>query len=191
MIGALLLIWILFSFLDESFLTARNLSNLFLQTSVIAILAIGMVLIIVSGNIDLSIGSIVGLTGGIAAILNVWYDWGPVSVIIAVIMIGGLIGLFQGWWIAYRGVPSFIVTLGGMLIFRGILLGISGSQTISPLSPGLRMIGTSYIPPFIGIVIGILTVVVLFLFMFRNRLSHRKYGFEEGHWFLLLVKWSF
>ncbi|MGX1191791.1 ABC-type xylose transport system permease subunit [Metabacillus sp. SLBN-84] len=107
MIGALLIIWILFSVLNDTFLTPRNLSNLFLQMSVTSILAIGMVLIIVSGQIDLSVGSLVGLTGGVAAILNVWLGWDTIPVIIATVVLGALIGLWQGWWIAYRAVPAF------------------------------------------------------------------------------------
>src|SRR5690606_17306728 len=104
MIGALLGIWLLFTFLNERFLSATNLSNLFLQMSVTAILAIGMVMVIVAGHIDLSIGSIVGFTGGIAAILNVWHDWNAIPVIIAVVALGAVIGLVQGWIVAYKAV---------------------------------------------------------------------------------------
>lgn len=95
MIGALLTIWILFSFLSDAFLTPRNLSNLFLQMSVTSILAIGMVMVIVAGQIDLSVGSLVGLTGGVAAILNVWLEWNTIPVIIATVLLGALIGLIQ------------------------------------------------------------------------------------------------
>jgi D-xylose transport system permease protein len=178
MIAALVGIWLLFSFLHDSFLTPRNLSNLFLQMSVTSILAIGMVLIIVAGQIDLSVGSLVGLTGGVAAILNVWYDWGTIPVIITTIALGALIGFWQGWWVAYRAVPAFIVTLGGMLIFRGILLGISGSVTISPLSPGLRLLGTSYVPNSIGLIFAILGIAVSIYLMFNKRASRKKYGFD-------------
>jgi D-xylose transport system permease protein len=178
MIAALVGIWALFAFLNDAFLTPRNLSNLFLQMSVTSILAIGMVLIIVAGQIDLSVGSLVGMTGGVAAILNVWYEWDTIPVIIATVALGALVGLWQGWWIAYRAVPAFIVTLGGMLIFRGILLGITGSMTIAPLSPNLRLLGTSYVPNSLGMVFAALTIAVTLYFMFNKRASRKRYGFE-------------
>jgi D-xylose transport system permease protein len=88
--------------------------------SVTSILSIGMVLIIVAGQIDLSVGSLVGLTGGVAAILNVWHGWSTLPVIVITLALGALIGLFQGWCVAYKAIPAFIVTLGGMLVYRGI-----------------------------------------------------------------------
>ncbi|KHF29162.1 Xylose transport system permease protein XylH [Anoxybacillus sp. BCO1] len=119
MIGALIAIWIFFGMLNETFLSARNLSNLFTQMSVTAILAIGMVLVIVAGHIDLSVGSIVGLTGGIAAILSNWMGMPTSVVIVCTLLAGALVGFVQGWLVAYRAIPAFIVTLGGMMIFRG------------------------------------------------------------------------
>src|SRR5699024_1774376 len=122
LIIALFLIAILFASLTGGdFLSPRNLSNLFTQMAVISVLAIGMTFVIVTAHIDLSVGSLAGLTGGIAAILHVWYDWNTGLVVLVTILIGALLGLWQGWWVAYRAVPAFIVTLGGMLIFRGIL----------------------------------------------------------------------
>lgn len=178
MIGALLTIWILFSFLSDAFLTPRNLSNLFLQMSVTSILAIGMVMVIVAGQIDLSVGSLVGLTGGVAAILNVWLEWNTIPVIIATVLLGALIGLIQGWWVAYRAVPAFIVTLGSMLIFRGALQGITNSQTIAPLSPELKSVGQAYVLPSIGIILGIIAVAIMAFVLMRQRSSRVKYGFE-------------
>ncbi|MFD0710430.1 sugar ABC transporter permease [Paenibacillus sp. GCM10027626] len=178
MIGALVLIWLLFTILNDSFLTPRNLSNLFLQMSVTSVLAIGMVLVIVAGHIDLSVGSIVGLTGGVSAILNVWYDWNTIPVIIIVVALGAVIGLFQGWMVAYRAVPAFIVTLGGMLIYRGILLGISGSQTVAGLSPDFKAIGTAYVTPALGMTLGAVAVLLAIAGMIRKRASRMRYGFQ-------------
>jgi D-xylose transport system permease protein len=178
MIGALLSIWVLFSLLHERFLTATNLSNLFLQMSVTSILAIGMVLVIVAGHIDLSVGSLVGLTGGIAAILNVWYDWNTIPVIVVTVAIGAAVGFIQGWIIAYKAVPAFIVTLGGMLVFRGILFGISGSVTIAPLSPSLKSIGQSYTSDPIGWAFGIAGLLLVGFLVLRKRASRLRYGFE-------------
>ncbi|SHM43023.1 sugar ABC transporter permease [Gracilibacillus kekensis] len=178
MIVALVAIWLLFSMLNDAFLTPRNLSNLFLQMSVTAILAIGMVMIIVAGQIDLSVGSLVGLTGGVAAILNVWLGMHPILVILLTVLLGALIGLFQGWWVAYRAVPAFIVTLGGMLIFRGILQGITGSQTVAPLTPGLKILGQGYIPSPVGLGIGIVAIIITTYMIITKRNARIKYGFD-------------
>ncbi|MEX2461077.1 MAG: sugar ABC transporter permease [Paenibacillaceae bacterium] len=188
MIGALLAIWLLFSFLNGTFLTPRNLSNLFLQMSATSVLAIGMVLVIVAGQIDLSVGSLVGLTGGVAAILNIWYDWSLVPVIIATIALGAVIGFIQGWWVAYRAVPAFIVTLGGMLIFRGALLMISGSKTVAPMSPEMRKIGQSYLGSNWGLILGILTFIITVVIIFRKRASRIQYGFEAPSITLSIAK---
>ncbi|MCM3634555.1 sugar ABC transporter permease [Paenibacillus camelliae] len=177
MIGALLAIWVLFSLLHERFLSPTNLSNLFLQMSVTSILAIGMVLVIVAGHIDLSVGSLVGFIGGIVAMLNVWYDWPALPVIIVAIAIGALIGCIQGWIIAYKAVPAFIVTLGGMLVFRGLLFGTTGSVTVAPLSPGLKTIGQSYMTDLIGWVIGGIGLLIAAVLVLRKRSSRSKYGF--------------
>jgi D-xylose transport system permease protein len=178
MIGALLSIWVLFSLLHERFLSPTNISNLFLQMSVTSILAIGMVLVIVAGQIDLSVGSLVGLTGGIAAILNVWYEWNTIPVIIATLAIGAAIGFIQGWIIAYRAVPAFIVTLGGMLIFRGILFGTTGSVTIAPLTPSMKAIGQSYVGDLIGWIFGIAALAVAGYLVMRKRAARAKFGFD-------------
>jgi D-xylose transport system permease protein len=177
MIGALLAIWVLFSLLHDRFLTPTNLSNLFLQMSVTSILAIGMVLVIVAGQIDLSIGSLVGLTGGIAAILNVWYEWNTIPVILATLGVGVAIGFFQGWIIAYRAVPAFIVTLGGMLVFRGVLFGITGSITIAPLTPSMKAIGQAYVIDIVGWVLGVAALLAAAYFVLRKRAARMKYGF--------------
>jgi D-xylose transport system permease protein len=174
---ALIFIALIFGILtDGEFLSSRNLSNLFMQMSVISILAIGMTLVIIAGHIDLSVGSVVGLTGGIAAILQVWYGWGTVSVIIIAIIVGALIGLWHGWWISYRNVPAFIVTLGGMLIFRGILIGISNGETIAPLNKSFEAIGNSYLPYAIGYVLAVISIIMLFVFVNRNRKKRQLLG---------------
>jgi D-xylose transport system permease protein len=177
LIIALVLIAIIFGvFTSGEFLSSRNISNLFSQMSVISVLAIGMTLIIVAGHIDLSVGSLVGLTGGVAAILQVWYNWSTPTAIVAAIVVGALFGLWQGWWVAYRNVPAFIVTLGGMLIFRGILIGISKGQTISPLQDSFKQIGNSYLPYSLGYIIAIASIVLLFFFISRSRSKRKTLG---------------
>ncbi|UFT98925.1 sugar ABC transporter permease [Radiobacillus kanasensis] len=177
LIIALILISVIFTiFTGGEFLSSRNLSNLFTQMSVISVLAIGMTLVIVAGHIDLSVGSLAGLAGGISAILHVWFGLSTFSVVIIAIVVGALLGLWQGWWVAYRAVPAFIVTLGGMLIFRGILIGISKGQTIAPLEPSFRGIANSYIPYSIGYILAVVGVVLLFFSIWRSRKKRTSMG---------------
>ncbi|ABR48962.1 Monosaccharide-transporting ATPase [Alkaliphilus metalliredigens QYMF] len=142
---ALISIMLIFSLLSDVFLTPRNLSTLFLQTAHIAVLACGVVLVIVAGHIDLSIGAVVGLTGAICAILQANYGLGVFSAILLTLGVGALIGLWQGYWVAYRDVPAFIVTLAGMMIFNGLLLGVTKGATIATPIEFNRM-GQGYLP---------------------------------------------
>lgn len=177
LILALVIIAVFFTmFTGGEFLSSRNISNLFTQMSVIAILAVGMTLIIVAGHIDLSVGSIVGLTGGIAAMLQVWNGWSTPAVVITAIVAGALIGLWQGWWVAYRAVPAFIVTLGGMLIFRGMLIGLSDGQTISSLDSSFKLIGNSYLPFIPGYVLAAIAVVAMIYFTVNGRKKREQMG---------------
>jgi len=178
MVGALILIWVLFGFLNPTFLTSRNLSNLFTQMSVTSILAIGMVLVIVAGHIDLSVGSIVGLTGGIAAILSNWLELPAIVVILGTLAAGAVLGFLQGWLVAYKLIPAFIVTLGGMMVFRGVLMGVTESMTIPVSDPVLALLGNAYFAQGFGIVLGVLAVGLLLWSAFNKRRSRQKYGFE-------------
>ena len=120
MIGVLALIWAYFHWATGSiFLTPTNLSNLATQMSVTAIIAVGMLMVIVSGNIDLSVGSVLGFAGGIAALSMTTYEFGLVPSILFAIVVGVLIGVFQGALTTYLNIPAFIVTLGGLLAWRG------------------------------------------------------------------------
>ena len=134
-----------------------NVTNLILQNSYIVIMALGMLLVIVGGNIDLSVGSIVGFVGGCAAILMVgfhipWLDFDlklPWQLVIPLALIlGGLIGVFQGYFIAYSKIPSFIVTLAGMLIFRGLTGNMLQGQFVGPFAKGFQSISAGFIPDF-------------------------------------------
>lgn len=126
MIAAIVVIMLFFTWVtDGAYLSARNISNLLRQTAITGILAVGMVFVIISAEIDLSVGSMMGLLGGAAAIFDVWLGWPlPLTILVTLVM-GLLLGAWNGWWVAYRKVPSFIVTLAGMLAFRGILIGIT------------------------------------------------------------------
>ena len=133
MIAAIIAIMLFFTWTtDGAYLSARNVSNLLRQTAITGILAVGMVFVIISAEIDLSVGSMMGLLGGVAAICDVWLGWPLPLTIIVTLVLGLLLGAWNGWWVAYRKVPSFIVTLAGMLAFRGILIGITNGTTVSP-----------------------------------------------------------
>ena len=132
MVLILVAIAIVFAILTGgTFLTSRNISNLFLQASAIGIVAISVSLVLVAGEIDLSIGSCVGLTGAVAATLMVNMGWSIIPTILVTVAVGVGIGCWQGFWVAFRKVPSFIVTLAGSLIFRGIVYGITRGMTLS------------------------------------------------------------
>src|SRR5690606_19435800 len=106
-----------------------NLTNLVLQNSYIIIMALGMLLVIVGGHIDLSVGSVAGFVGAVAAVMMVQYKIDPVTTTLCCLVLGGVIGASQGYWIAYMKIPSFIVTLAGMLVFKGLALWILGGQS--------------------------------------------------------------
>jgi len=148
---AFALIILLFSVLtDGELLSPQNISNIMVQNSYVLILAIGMILIIIAGHIDLSVGSVVGLTGAIAAVLMVDMDvaW-PLAILITLIA-GALIGAWQGYWVAYFGIPAFIVTLAGMLIFRALTLTVLGNQGIGPFPDEVRTLANGFVPGFFG-----------------------------------------
>ncbi|MDK2800352.1 MAG: D-xylose transport system permease protein [Clostridiales bacterium] len=179
MIAALFSIWLIFAvFTGGSFFTFRNISNLFRQMSITGILAIGMVFVIISGEIDLSVGSLMGLLGGIAAILNVWFGVNGILAIAITLVLGLVFGLWNGWWIAYKKVPSFIVTLAGMLVFRGILIGVSKGSTVAPLTEDFKIIGEAYLPDSAGYVIAVLVMIAVSYIIINGRRSKEKYGLE-------------
>ena len=168
------------------FLTARNLFNLSLQTSVVAIMATGMVLIIVSRHIDLSVGSMMGLAGMFAAVFQVWvfpvgagYNW--IVTLLICIAFGALLGAFQGYWIAYRALPSFIVTLAGLLAWRGASWLISGGVTISPMDETFQKLGGGLegtIGETWSWVVGGLGIIGIVFFFVQSRLRKQRYGFR-------------
>ena len=174
---AIAIIWGFFSFMtDGGFLTPRNLSNLLRQMSVTGILACGMVLVIIAGEIDLSVGSLLGLLGGVAAILDVTYHL-PLALNLVLAMGFGLVmGLLNGYLTAYLGIPSFIVGLGGMLAFRGILLGITGGMTIAPVSDNVVYLGQGYLPPMVGTAVGVGLFALALVLTWMRRVNRTRHG---------------
>ncbi|MFS8615123.1 sugar ABC transporter permease [Limnochorda sp.] len=177
---------------DGVFLAPRNMSNLFRQTTIIGLLAIGMTFVITAGHIDLSVGSLTGLAGAIAAMMQVrWLPalaqaWGvawlqeswviSVIAILAALLVGLLVGLWHGVWTAYGGVPAFIATLGGLLIFRGSILGITRGVNIGPMEPLFRSLGQSYLSTGAGVALAAVTVAAIFLMTFRARRERIRHG---------------
>jgi D-xylose transport system permease protein len=191
---ALLAIWVIFAVLTQGvFISSRNLSNLFVQTVTTAILAIGMVLVIVAGHIDLSVGSVLGFTGAVGAMLMVRFGWGVLPSVAVTLAAGLAVGAGHGFWIAYRKVPAFIVTLASMLAFRGLIIGITGGQTqgleMAPpaVADAFKRIGQGYVPTIGAAVQGrihdtslLLTAVfiaALVVVSLRRRAARLRYGF--------------
>ncbi|KAF1024003.1 MAG: Xylose transport system permease protein XylH [Paracidovorax wautersii] len=170
LLAATALIWVFFAWqTDGGYITPRNLSNLLRQMAVTGILACGMVLVIIAAEIDLSVGSMLGLLGGFAAVFDVSYHL-PLPVTIALVLLMGLLfGLFNGYLTAYLRIPSFIVGLGGMLAFRGILLGVTGGLTIAPVSDGLVWIGQGYLSHTASNVLGVALIVLTVLLIWNQR----------------------
>jgi len=179
MIAALFLIWVFFTVMtDGTFLVTRNLSNLTRQMAIVGILGTGMVLVIITGNIDLSVGSVMGALGGIAAALHIWNGVGPYATLVIILIGGAIIGAGQGVIISYFKVPAFIVTLGGLLVFRGVLLGVTKGISIAPFDEAIKYFGQAYIPPVVGWGIAAIGYVGWVILRLRNRRSRQKYGFE-------------
>jgi D-xylose transport system permease protein len=177
MVLALIVVWLLFTWATGGvFLEARNFSNLMRQTAVTGVLAVGMLMVIVSGHIDLSVGSVAGLTGGIAAMLLTWLGWGLVPSLAAAVVVGAGIGLAQGTLVAYANVPAFIVTLGGLLIWRGVIKGVSRGSTIPVELRSFKFIGQGYVAPFAGIAIAVVAVAAIVLINVRRTRARSRHG---------------
>jgi len=185
---ALVVIWGVFAIITKGgFLGPQNISNLFRQMTVTGFLAAGMVLVMVTGGIDLSVGKLAGFVSVIVALFqrDVWFKLIPGQPLLAAALsvlvglaVGGLFGIYQAYIIAYLRVPAFIVTLGGMFILNGGILLATGGQTIAANQPYFSTIGQGYIKAPANWIIGVGVVLILFFLMFQNRRAKIKYGFE-------------
>ena len=192
LLGGLAIIWIVFAIItpNHTFLTPRNLWNLSVQTAVVAIMATGMVLIIVTRNIDLSVGAVMAAVGMAMAVVQ--HDWlpqwigfdHPLTWVIAVavgLALGAAIGAFQGSIVAYVGVPSFIVTLGGFLVWRGVAWWIASGQTIAPMDTLFRKLGggsTGTVGGTWSWILGLAACAGIVLLQFAKRRQRGRYGFR-------------
>ena len=187
---ALVLIWIAFHVLSGGlFLTPRNLWNLSVQSSSVAIMATGMVLVIVTRNIDLSIGSMLGFIGMVMGVIQVdllpkflGFEH-PATWIVALgagLLLGTLLGALQGYLIAYRGIPSFIVTLGGLLVWRGAAWWVTSGQTVAPLDNRFRLLGggpEGSIGAEWSWMVGIVACAAIVLLLAHRRARRKKFNF--------------
>lgn len=202
LILALVVIWTFFAALTPNFayLQPQNFSNLFRQMTVTSFLAAGMVLVIVTGNIDLSVGKLAGFVSVVVAFFQakVWNMLIPDQPVLAAslsvaigLLTGMLFGVLQGYIISYLSVPAFIVTLGGMFVLRGGILIITQGKTIPANQPAFSEIAQGYLPPWAGWVLAVIVVALLFFNMFNSRLRKQKYGFEVANFNIDLLNTIF
>ncbi len=180
MLFALVAIWLYFQWatIDPAhpygiFLGAVNFSKLLQQMAVTGVLAVGMLMVIVAGQIDLSVGAVVGLAGGIGAMTQ---DWGLVPCLLAAILVGLAIGAVQGSLVAYANIPAFIVTLGGLLAWRGVILGLTKGSTIPVTQPVFRALGKDLIDPRVGMALAAVAIVAIVFFSLRRKAARRRHG---------------
>jgi putative multiple sugar transport system permease protein len=199
--GMLLSLFVIMLFFEivtnGTLLRPLNLTNLVLQNSYIVIMALGMLLVIVTGHIDLSVGSVAGFVGAVAAVLMVSYDMHFIPATILCLVLGGLIGAAQGYWVAYFKIPSFIVTLAGMLVFKGLALAILAGQSIGPFPPTFQKLSSGFIPELVpdmgslyptSLAIGALLALGLVWQNVKSRTRQERHGIEVEPYGLFLAK---
>ena len=184
MVIILVVIAVLFHVLTSGLIfTSMNLTNIILQNSYVVILILGMLPIILTGNIDLSVGSVLAFVGAIAAIMQVNFGCGVLATLVVSLAAGCLIGAWQGLWVAYFDIPAFIVTLSGELVFRGLTQVILDGASIGPFSDTFRAMASSFIPDFLGgngfhVTTMVLAVIACGVFIFlqlrarRDKIAH-------------------
>jgi putative multiple sugar transport system permease protein len=171
---------------DGTLLQPLNLTNLVLQNSYIIIMALGMLLVIVAGHIDLSVGSVCGFVGALAAVLMVQYEWHFVPATVVCLVVGALIGAAQGWFVAYFHIPSFIVTLAGMLVFKGLALALLNGQSVGPFPETFQKLSSGFIPDWFGgtelrltsLLLGVLVALTMVVMAWRARGNQQLHGMD-------------
>lgn len=182
MIAVLGLIWGYFHWATDSvFMSPRNLSNLMTQMSVTGVLAVGMLMVIVSGNIDLSVGSLVGFAGGIAAYCLTVLEFGLAPSIAAAIAVGLAVGVFHGLLTAYFNIPAFIVTLGGLLAWRGAVKWLLGGNTIPVSNEWFIFIGNAKLPPYVGWMMAAVAIAIVLGLAYKKEKAVKDYGLGQSN----------
>ena len=185
---ALVVIMVLFQILTGGILfKPLNITNLILQNSYVLILGIGMLLVILTGNVDLSVGSVAAFIGAISAILMIKMHMPVLPAVILCLVIGALVGAWQGFWIAYIRIPAFIVTLAGMLVFRGLTMVLLQGQTISPYATSFQGMSNGFLLTnslaigglnVIAVAAGIILSLIYIFMEYKNIQNMKKYNFE-------------
>jgi len=197
MLIALIVIMLYFQVATEgTILKPVNITNLVLQNSYIIVMALGMLLIIIAGGIDLSVGSIAAVIGAVAAVLMVKLDVHWSITMIVALLVGAIIGAWHGFWVAYVKIPAFIVTLAGMLIFRGLTLATLEGEAVGPFPVEFQRLSTGFIPDFFNykgfhvttMLIGVVLSIVLIAIDIRARRNQQKYGFEVTPFYFFIAK---
>src|SRR3954447_13585807 len=168
----LALIWTYFALANSNFLTSTNLTNLALQIAAIGTVSVGVVLVLLLGEIDLSVGAVSGLCAAIVAVLSVKHGWNPYLALLAGLGIGALIGLFQGSIVAWLAIPSFVVTLAGFLGWAGALLWVlGGTGTVNLTDPAITNLAGTFLAAWVGwlLAIGAIVALVALSLMTRAR----------------------
>ena len=191
MLIALLAVVLIFQILTKGImLKPLNITNLIQQNGYVLILAVGMLLVVIIGTVDLAVGSVSAFIGAVAGVVMVNKGINPVISVLIAIVIGMGVGAIQGYWIAYKEIPGFVVTLAGQLIFRGFTMIILNGKTIAPFPTSFANLGSGFIPPlfyfqsgsqyFVGsaIIIGVVLSVILVLSNYLNRKKLKKYNFN-------------
>jgi D-xylose transport system permease protein len=188
LIVEMIVIFTLFTVLTGGiFITPINFTNLLMQGCTFSLLAIGMVFLLIAGEIDISVGNALGFLGAFAAMLQCNYHLGTVPTVVITLIAGILIGAWNGYWVAFAGIPSFIVTLASMLVFKGLTLLIGNGRTIGPMSERFCALGKSYVPKIFGgnvnglTIILTLTAVLFYIFLeMKRRRSKIEYNLQVG-----------
>lgn len=197
---ALIAIMVFFQIVTNgTLLKPVNVTNLLLQNSYIVIMALGMLIVIVAGHIDLSVGSVMGFVGALAAVMIVEFDQPTIVTMLVCVAVGGLVGAAQGYWIAYWKIPSFIVTLAGMLVFRGASLWLLEGQSLGPFPREFQMIANGFVPDIfpaglgdavanllgqrqvnmLALLTGVVAAALIFWLELKKRAQNRAYGMDS------------
>ena len=201
MLIALLAVVVIFQILTKGImLKPLNITNLIQQNGYVLILAVGMLLVVIIGTVDLAVGSVSAFVGAIAGVVMVNKGINPVISILIAIAIGMIVGAVQGYWIAYKDIPGFVVTLAGQLIFRGFTMIILNGKTIAPFPTSFANLGSGFIPPLFyfqigsgylvgsSIIVGVILSVIVLLNNLRNRKKLEKYKFDTDPMGIFIMK---
>lgn len=201
MLVALVAVIVIFQILTKGImLKPLNITNLIQQNGYVLILAVGMLLVVIIGTVDLAVGSVCAFVGSIAGVVMVNKGMNPVVSVIISLLIGVAVGAAQGYWVAYKQIPGFVVTLAGQLIFRGFTMIILNGKTIAPFPNSFANLGSGFIPPLFyfqmgktylvgsSVIVGIILSVIMVLKNLQSRRKLQKYNFNVEHNTMFIAK---